>query len=112
MVFLRTASIFLIAVTAELGGAYAVWRWRREGGTGWLALAGIAALFFYAFIQTYQPETSFGRLFAAYAGVFLLGAMAWAWLVDDFQPDTADLIGAALVLAGIAVILWGREIGA
>ena len=107
---LKTFAIFVVAVVGELGGAYAVWRWRRLGATVWLVPLGLAALFTYAFVQTYQPETSFGRLYAAYAGVFLLGAMAWGWWVDDIAPDRFDLLGGGLVLTGIAVILWGREI--
>ena len=69
---------------------------------------GIAALLAYAIVQTYQPETRFGRLYAAYAGVFLLGAMIWSWALDGVKPDRFDVMGAALVLAGSATILWGR----
>ena len=110
MVVAKTAAIFLVAVLAELGGAYAIWRWRRHAGSAWLIGAGIGALFLYALVQTFQPATSFGRLYAAYAGVFLLGAMMWGWLVDGALPDTADLIGGAIVVLGIAIILWGRNL--
>ena len=106
--FLRTAAIFLVAVLAELGGVYAVWRWRRLGEPIWLVPIGLAALFAYAVVQTYQPETGFGRLYAAYAGVFLLGAMTWSWALEGVKPDRFDLLGAALVLLGGATILWGR----
>ncbi len=77
MVILKTVAIFLAAVAFELGGAYAIWRWRRLDGPLWLVLAGTGALFLYALVQTFQPEVSFGRLYAAYAGVFLIGAMTW-----------------------------------
>ena len=110
MVVVRTLAIFLAAVIGELTGAYAVWRWRRLGGSAWLIGAGIGALFLYALIQTFQPETSFGRLYAAYAGVFLLGAMTWGWTIDDTTPDTADFLGVGIVVIGIAVILWGRDV--
>ena len=49
-----------------------------------------------------------GGLYAAYAGVFLLGAMLWSWVLDGLKPDRFDTIGAILVLAGITTILWGR----
>jgi small multidrug resistance family-3 protein len=104
----KTVAIFLVAVLGELGGVYAVWQWRRLGGSVWLVPIGLAALFVYAVVQTYQPETQFGRLYAAYAGVFLLGAMTWGWALDGLKLDRFDLIGAVLVLAGIATILWGR----
>lgn len=112
VVVIRTAAIFLAAVIGELTGAYAIWRWRRLGGSVWLIGAGIGALFLYALVQTFQPETSFGRLYAAYAGVFLLGAMTWGWLIDDTAPDTADFLGVGIVAVGIAVILWGRNVTA
>ena len=99
-------------MVGELAGTYAIWRWRRLGGSAWLVGVGLGALLAYALIQTYQPETSFSRLYAAYAGVFLLGAMTWGWLIDGTTPDLADLLGAGLVITGIGVILWGRQIGA
>ncbi len=104
----KTAAIFLVAVLGELGGVYAIWRWRRVGASIWLVPIGLAALLAYAVVQTYQPETSFGRLYAAYAGVFLLGAMLWGWAIDGLRPDRFDSIGAILVVAGITIILWGR----
>ena len=110
MTAIKTAAILLVAVLGELSGVYAIWRWRRQTGPAWLIGAGIGALFLYALVQTYQPETSFGRLYAAYAGVFLLGAMTWGWLIDGRRPDTADLLGAGIVITGIAVILWGRNL--
>lgn len=93
----------------ELGGTYAIWRWRREGDTPWLIVVGLVALLGYAFVQTFQPEGEYGRLYAAYAGVFLVGAMLWGWRFDEFVPDRFDLIGAAIALVGMATILWGRR---
>jgi small multidrug resistance family-3 protein len=57
-----------------------------------------------------QPEDRYGRLFAAYAGVFLIGALSWGWGVDGRQPDRFDWVGAAVVLCGVVVVLWGRDI--
>ncbi len=108
MVPAKTVLIMLVAVLGELGGVYAIWRWRRLGASAWLVPLGLAALLAYAVVQTYQSETSFGRLYAAYAGVFLLGAMAWGWAVSGLKPDRFDLLGAGLVLLGVATILWGR----
>lgn len=108
MYALKLAAIFLVAVLGELSGAYLVWRWRRLGASAWLLPVGMGALLLYAVVQTYQPETRFGRLYAAYAGVFLLGAMSWGWAVEGLRPDAFDLLGAVLVVAGIVVILGGR----
>jgi small multidrug resistance family-3 protein len=110
MTIARTIFIFIVAAALELGGAYAIWRWRRVDGPGWLVVAGAGALFLYAIVQTFQPESSFGRLYAAYAAVFLVGAMVWGWLIDGTAPDRADVIGAAIVLFGASVVLWGRDL--
>jgi len=110
MTYVQAIAIFVAAAAAELSGAYAVWRWRRAEGPVVLVVVGLAALFVYALVQTYQPEARFGRVYAAYAGVFLVGAMLWGWLVDGRMPDAFDRIGAGIVVLGIATILWGRKL--
>jgi small multidrug resistance family-3 protein len=110
MSYLKTVGIFLVALAGELGGTYAVWRWLRDGATPVFALLGVAALFGYAAVQTLHPEDRYGRLFAAYAGFFLIGALLWGWGVDGKTPDRFDWIGAVVVLAGVIVILYGRRI--
>jgi len=107
---IKTVAIFVAAVLGELGGTYAVWRWRRLEGSLVLVGVGALALLAYALVQTFQPQDRYGRVYAAYAGVFLVGAMLWGWLVDGRRPDVFDLAGAIVVLAGASVILWGREI--
>jgi small multidrug resistance family-3 protein len=107
---LKTVAIFVAAVVGELSGTYAVWRWRRAEGSVLLVLVGALALLAYAVVQTLQTEDRYGRLYAAYAGVFLVGAMLWGWLVDGTRPDVFDLAGAIIVLVGASVILWGREV--
>lgn len=107
---LKTFAIFVAAVLGELGGTYAVWRWRRAEGPVLLVLAGALALLAYALVQTFQAEDRYGRLYAAYAAVFLVGAMLWGWLIDGRRPDVFDLTGAIVALVGAAIILWGREV--
>jgi small multidrug resistance family-3 protein len=107
---LKTAGIFVLAALGELGGTYAVWRWLRTGATPLLVLIGLAALFGYAVVQTFQPEGRYGRVFAAYAGVFLVGALLWGWLIDGKTPDRFDWIGAAVVLVGVVIVMWGRRL--
>jgi small multidrug resistance family-3 protein len=46
------------------------------------------------------------RILAAYGGVFVAGSLAWGMVVDGFRPDRYDLVGAALCLAGVAVIMY------
>jgi small multidrug resistance family-3 protein len=107
---LKTFGLFVLALLGELGGTYAIWRWLRTDASALLAIVGVAALSAYAVVQTFQPEDRYGRLFAAYAGVFLVGALLWGWGIDGKQPDRFDSIGAAIVLTGVVVVLWGRRI--
>jgi small multidrug resistance family-3 protein len=76
----------------------------------WSALAfvgaGILALGLYGFVATFQPAPNFGRILAAYGGVFVAGSLAWGMAVDGFRPDRYDLVGAALCLVGVAVIMY------
>lgn len=66
-------------------------------------------LVLYGMIPTLQPS-SFGRVYAAYGGVFIAMALVWGWLVDQQRPDRYDLIGAALALVGVGIMMyWPRS---
>jgi small multidrug resistance family-3 protein len=66
---------------------------------------GAAVLVLYGLIPTYQAA-HFGRAYAAYGGVFVVLSLLWGWAVDRIAPDRYDLAGAALCLAGVAVIMY------
>ena len=106
MSVLRSIALFLLAALAEIGGAWLVWQGVREHRGLLFVGAGVAALGAYGFVATLQPDADFGRILAAYGGVFVAGSLAWGMLVDGFRPDRWDLIGAALCLAGVAVIMY------
>jgi len=106
MSVLRSIGLFLVAAVAEIGGAWLVWQGVREHRGLVFAGAGIVALGAYGFVATLQPDTHFGRILAAYGGVFVAGSLVWGMLVDGFRPDRYDLIGAMLCLAGVAVIMY------
>ncbi len=61
-------------------------------------------------MQTYHSDDRYGRVYAAYAGVFLIGAMIWGWIVDGNAPDPFDWLGAFLILLGVTSVLWGRHL--
>ena len=106
MLIIRSILLFALAALAEIGGAWLVWQGVREHrGLLW-AGAGIVALGAYGFVATFQPDPNFGRILAAYGGVFVAGSLAWGMVVDGFRPDRWDVIGAALCLAGVAVIMY------
>ena len=97
--------LFALAGLCEIGGGYLVWRWWREGASGLLGLAGAAVLFAYGVVPTYQP-TYFGRVYAAYGGIFVMLSLAWGWAIDGVRPDRFDLLGGLLCLSGVAVIMY------
>lgn len=103
----RSIALFLVAAVAEIGGAWLVWQGVREHrGVAFIG-AGIVALGAYGFVATLQPGTaSFGRVLAAYGGIFVAGSLAWARVVDGYRPDRFDLIGAGICLVGVAVIMY------
>jgi small multidrug resistance family-3 protein len=103
---LRSILLFVLAAVAEIGGAWLIWQGVREHrGAAWIG-AGIVALGAYGFIATLQPDANFGRILAAYGGVFVAGSLAWGTLVDGFRPDRFDLVGATICLAGVGVIMY------
>ncbi len=106
MTVVRSILLFVLAALAEIGGAWLVWQGVREHrGFAW-AGAGVIALGLYGFVATLQPSADFGRVLAAYGGVFVAGSLLWAWVADGYRPDRFDVIGAAVCLVGMAVIMY------
>jgi small multidrug resistance family-3 protein len=105
----RSLLLFTLAALAEIGGVWLVWQGVREHrGVLWIA-GGVLALGAYGFVATLQPESHFGRILAAYGGVFVAGSLAWGVVVDGFRPDRWDLAGAALCLLGVGLIMYARR---
>jgi len=104
----RSLFYFLLAGLCEIGGGYLVWLWLRSGKSIWLGVLGGLILFLYGVIPTLQPA-NFGRVYAAYGGIFVVLALLWGWRVDQVMPDRFDLIGAGIALVGVLVIMyWPR----
>ena len=79
---------FMAATLAGLardGGLYVPETWPHIQPT---AIAGLA-----------------GRAYAVYGGVYIAASLLWLWMVEGKMPDRWDLTGAAICLAGAAVIL-------
>ncbi|MDT7798362.1 MAG: small multidrug resistance family-3 protein [Actinomycetota bacterium] len=108
---LRSILLFLAAAAFEIGGAWLIWQGVREHrGLIWIG-GGIVALGLYGFVATLQPDAQFGRILAAYGGVFVAGSLAWGMVADGYRPDRYDVIGALLCLAGVAVIMYVPRTG-
>ncbi|MEU7995636.1 YnfA family protein [Micromonospora sp. NPDC049060] len=111
MTVVRSILLFLLAALAEIGGAWLVWQgWREHRGLLWVA-AGVVALGLYGFVATFQPDPNFGRILAAYGGVFVAGSLTWGMVVDKFRPDRYDIVGAAICLVGVAIIMYAPRSG-
>ena len=103
-------SLFMLAGAAEIGGGWMVWQACREGKPWWWALAGSAILVAYGFVPTLQPIDDFGRLYAAYGGIFIGLSFAWGKVFDGVTPDTGDILGSVVALAGVCIVLfWPRK---
>lgn len=106
MVVTQTLALFVVAAIAEIGGAYLVWQAIREG-RGWVIGAiGAVALGLYGVIATFQPDDNFGRIFAAYGGIFIAGSLIWAAIFDGFRPDRWDIAGSTICIIGMTVIMF------
>jgi small multidrug resistance family-3 protein len=104
----RSIALFIAAAFAEIGGAYLVWLgFKDDKGIAFVAL-GAMALTAYGVLAALQPSHEFGRVLAAYGGVFIVGSLLWGVAFDGFRPDRGDLLGAAICLLGVTVIMYGR----
>jgi small multidrug resistance family-3 protein len=102
----RSIALFIAAAVAEIGGAYLMWQAIKEDRGLLFALAGAAALAGYGAVAALQPDAHFGRVLAAYGGVFIIGSLLWGMVFDGFRPDRYDIVGAAVCLVGVAVIMY------
>ncbi|MFN3596975.1 MAG: YnfA family protein [Rubricoccaceae bacterium] len=107
---LRSALYFVLAGLCEIGGGYLIWLWLREGRSALLLGAGALFLVLYGVIATWQPA-NFGRVYAAYGGVFIAMAMLWGWQVDGVAPDRYDVLGVALALLGVGIMMYAPRAG-
>ena len=104
----RSVALFIVAGLMEIGGGYLVWLWLRDKRGLFFGVVGGLLLFLYGVIPTLQPA-HFGRVYAAYGGVFVVLSLLWGWWIDGRRPDAPDVLGALLCMVGVAVIMyWPR----
>lgn len=108
MEFLKSIGYFILAGLFEIGGGYLIWLWLREGKSVYYAMVGAVILVLYGIIPTLQPA-NFGRVYAAYGGIFIVLSILWGWGVDKVMPDRFDMIGGIISLVGVLIIMyWPR----
>jgi small multidrug resistance family-3 protein len=105
MFMIQSLLLFVLVGLCEIGGGYLFWLWLREGKSMWLAIFGVIILSVYGVLPTLQTA-NFGRVYAAYGGIFIVLSIAWGWLVDRVVPDKFDLIGGWIAFLGVLIIMY------
>lgn len=103
---IKSAILFILAGLAEIGGGYLVWLWLREKKPYWIGAAGAVILVLYGVLPTLQDYPNFGRVYAAYGGIFIVLSLLWGWGMDKKKPDRYDWLGASIALLGAVIIIW------
>lgn len=101
---LLTTGLYLLTAIAEIVGCYLPWLWLQQRAPVWVLLPAAASLALFVWLLTLHPAAS-GRVYAAYGGVYIAIALVWLWVVDGIRPTVWDCAGAALALAGMAVMV-------
>ncbi len=101
----KTIGLFFVTALAEIVGCYLPYLWLRKDGGAWLLIPAGLSLILFVWLLSLHP-TAAGRVYAAYGGVYVSVAILWLWLVDSVQPTVWDLTGSAVVLAGMAIIMF------
>lgn len=105
---IKSIFYFIVAGLFEIGGGYLVWLWLREGKPILYGVFGAFILVLYGVVPTLQPA-HFGRVYAAYGGVFIILSIIWGWKIDKIVPDKFDIIGGGIALIGVTIIMyWPR----
>lgn len=104
---MQVIGLYILAALAEIAGCFAFWAWFRLGRSVLWLVPGMASLALFAWILSLSPADQAGRAYAAYGGVYIAASLTWLWLAEGRRPDQWDLLGAAVGLAGAALILWG-----
>jgi len=97
--------MFAVAAMLEIAGCFAFWAWLRRGASPFLALAGVVSLVGFAVVLTRVDSAFAGRAYAAYGGVYIAASLTWLWLIEGQRPTAADLVGAAVAVAGAVIIV-------
>ena len=70
-----------------------------------LGISGGIILFIYGIIPTFQPS-HFGRVYAAYGGIFIISSIIWGFLIERKKPDRYEIIGSIVSVSGALIIFY------
>jgi small multidrug resistance family-3 protein len=102
---LTSITLFFVAAVAEIGGGYMIWKWLRERKGLLFGIIGGIILFIYGVIPTFQPA-QFGRVYAAYGGIFIISSILWGMFIDRKKPDRFEVIGSVIAVMGAVIIFY------
>ena len=102
---LTSIGIFIFAALLEIGGGYLIWRWLKNHQGKIIGLIGGLILFSYSVVMTLQPE-NFGKVYAAYGGIFVIFSLLWGYWIDKKKPDRFEIFGSIVVLIGISIMFY------
>jgi small multidrug resistance family-3 protein len=102
---IQSSAFFVLAGLLEIGGGYLMWLWLREKWAWWIGALGALVIIGYGIVPTFQPA-HFGRVYAAYGGVFVIMSILWGWWIDGTKPDFWDVLGSTFCLIGVGVIMF------
>ena len=105
MALIKSFLLFILAGLFEIGGGYLIWQWLKNDKPIWWGIIGGIILVLYGVVATWQTA-DFGRVYAAYGGIFIIMALIWAWKADNFQPDKWDVIGSLVAVIGACIIIY------
>jgi small multidrug resistance family-3 protein len=108
MILLKTLGLFVVTALAEIIGCYLPYLWLKKGGSVWLLIPAALSLAAFVWLLTLHPIAA-GRVYAAYGGVYVVVALLWLWQIDGIKPTTWDVVGAGVVLSGMAIIILGSK---
>jgi small multidrug resistance family-3 protein len=100
-----TFLVYVAAAMAEIAGCFAFWVWLRLGKSVWWIVPGMVSLALFAWLLTRIDSNAAGRAYAAYGGIYICASLVWLWAAERVRPDRWDMVGAAVCLAGAAIIL-------
>lgn len=103
---IRSILYFILAGICEIGGGYLIWLCLKDHKSPLYFISGAVILILYGMVPTLQPQTSFGKVYAAYGGIFIVLSLLWGWLIDDMRPDAFDIAGGIVSLIGVYIIMY------
>jgi small multidrug resistance family-3 protein len=102
---ITSIALFFLVALVEIGGGYLVWKWLRDKKGILFGIIGGIVLFIYGVIPTFQPA-HFGRVYAAYGGIFIISSILWGMFIDKKKPDRYEVIGSAVAIMGAIIIFY------